>query len=74
MSALDRDFLARALAVAQRAADAAEAITRPRYRAQDFSVVTKADATPVTEADRAAEAAIKQVLRETFPDHAFYGE
>jgi len=74
VSALDRDFLARALAVAQRAADAAEAITRPRYRAQDFSVVTKADATPVTEADRAAEAAIKQVLRETFPDHAFYGE
>ena len=46
----------------------------PRYRAQDFSVVTKADATPVTEADREAEAAIKRVLRQTFPDHAFYGE
>lgn len=68
------EFLARALDVAQRAADAAEAITRPRYRTQDFSVVTKADATPVTEADRDAEAAIKRVLCEAFPDHAFYGE
>ncbi|MEP7042214.1 MAG: inositol monophosphatase family protein [Dokdonella sp.] len=74
MSAPDFEFLAHALEVAQRAADAAEAITRPRYRAQDFSVVTKADATPVTEADRAAEVAIKRVLREAYPQHAFYGE
>ena len=68
------EFLARALEAAQRAADAAEAITLPRYRARDFEVETKADATPVTEADRAAEAAIKRVLRAAFPDHAFYGE
>ncbi|HEY6895413.1 MAG TPA: inositol monophosphatase family protein, partial [Rhodanobacteraceae bacterium] len=68
------EFLARALEAAQRAADAAEAITLPRYRARDFAVETKADATPVTEADRAAEAAIKRVLRAAFPDHAFYGE
>lgn len=68
------EFLARALAVAQRAADAAEAVIRPRYRSQDFSVVTKADATPVTEADREAEATIKRVLRADFADHAFYGE
>jgi histidinol-phosphatase len=67
-------FLARALGAAQCAADAAEAVTRPRYRAQDFSVVTKADMTPVTEADREAEATIKRVLRAEFPDHAFYGE
>ena len=71
---LDAGFLARALEAAQRAADAAEAITLPRYRARDFAVETKADATPVTEADREAEAAIKRVLREAFPDHAFYGE
>jgi len=67
-------FLIEALAVAQRAADVAEAITRPRYRAQDFSVITKEDATPVTAADRDAEAAIKRVLRGAFPTHAFYGE
>ena len=70
----DAAFLERALAVAQRAADAARAIVVPRYRAQDFSVVTKSDLTPVTEADREAEAAIKRVLREAFPDHAFFGE
>jgi histidinol-phosphatase len=71
---LDAAFLARALEAAQRAADAAEAITLPRYRARDFAVETKPDATPVTEADRGAEAAIKHALRATFPDHAFYGE
>jgi histidinol-phosphatase len=70
----DAAFLARALDAAHRAADAAEAITLPRYRAREFSVETKADLTPVTEADRGAEAAIKNVLRAAFPDHAFYGE
>jgi histidinol-phosphatase len=72
--ALDAAFLVRALDAAQRAADAAEALTLPRYRARDFSVETKPDATPVTEADREAEAAIKRVLRASFPDHAFHGE
>jgi histidinol-phosphatase len=71
---LDPAFLAGALVAAHRAADAAEAVTRPRFRAQDFAVVTKADATPVTAADREAEAVIKRVLREHFPEHAFYGE
>ena len=72
--AIDREFLARALEAAQRAADAAEAVTLPRYRARDFSVETKPDATPVTEADRNAESEIKRVLQASFPDHAFYGE
>lgn len=71
---LTNEFLAHALGVAQRAADAAELVIRPRYRCQDFSVITKADATPVTEADREAEGVIKRVLRGDFPDHAFYGE
>jgi histidinol-phosphatase len=68
------NFLADALDAALRAADAAEAITLPRYLARDFSVETKADATPVTEADREAEAAIKRLLRASFSHHAFYGE
>lgn len=71
---LAASFLKHALAVAQRAADAAEEIVRPRFRNRAFSVETKADATPVTEADRDAEAAIKNVLREAFPEHAFFGE
>jgi histidinol-phosphatase len=70
----DAAFLASALDAAHRAADAAEAITLPRFRTRDFAVETKADATPVTEADRKAEAAIKRVLGERFPDHAFFGE
>lgn len=71
---LDGAFIARALAAAHRAADAAAAVIAPRWRARDFSVETKSDATPVTEADREAEAAIKRVLRDAFPTHAFHGE
>ena len=70
----DRSFLDRALQVAQRAADAAAAIVAPRYAAQDFSVTTKADLTPVTEADRDAETAIRAVLLDAFPEHAVFGE
>lgn len=67
-------FLVEALGVAQRAADAAECVIHARYAARDFSVDAKADATPVTEADREAELAIKDVLRAAFPTHAFLGE
>ena len=58
---------ANALGVAHAAADAAEAGIHARYRARDFSVDAKADETPVTEADREAEIAIKDVLRAAFP-------
>ncbi len=70
----DHAFLQRALAAAHAAADAAEPAIRARFRERDFSVEAKADATPVTEADREAEVTIKRVLREHFPDHAFLGE
>jgi histidinol-phosphatase len=72
--ALDQSFLHKALAVAQQAADAAEQGIHARYASRDFSVDAKADATPVTEADREAELAIKDVLRSAFPGHAFLGE
>lgn len=55
------------------AARAADAVVRAHYR-QNFSVRIKADATPVTEVDEAAEAAVKAVLMQAFPDHGFYGE
>ncbi len=73
-AALSAQFLDQALGVALRAADAAEALIRPRFRARDFAVDIKADATPVTEVDRAAEAAIRNVLCDAFPDHALFGE
>ena len=67
------EFLDQALVVARAAADAATAVIRRYYRG-GFAVEIKADETPVTVADRAAEAAIKQVLRAAYPDHAYYGE
>jgi len=66
-------FLDHALAIARRAAEAAASVIARHYRTA-LSVETKADQTPVTAADREAEAVIKQVLRGAFPDHAFYGE
>ena len=70
----DARFLADALAVAQRAADAAQAEVMPRWHARDFEVETKADSTPVTEVDRAVEEAIRRVLRDAYPRHGLYGE
>ncbi len=66
-------FLDNALAVARQAAEAAAGVIARHYRTA-LSVETKADQTPVTVADREAEAVIKQVLRRAFPDHGFYGE
>ncbi|MBI3171378.1 MAG: inositol-phosphate phosphatase [Hydrocarboniphaga effusa] len=58
---------------ALQAAAAAGDIIRKAYRG-DFSVRTKADDSPVTDVDEAAEAAIKDVLRRKFPDYGFFGE
>jgi len=69
----DASFLDHALDVARQAASAAAAVIATHYRA-GVAVETKADDTPVTIADREAEAAIKRVLKAAFPDHAFYGE
>lgn len=73
MQAATPAFLDAALEVARAAADAAAAVIRRYYR-DGFEVEIKPDQTPVTVADRAAEAAIKDVLRAAFPQHAFYGE
>ncbi len=61
------------LSAALAAADAAAQIIRKAYRG-NFKVDYKADASPVTEVDVAAERAIKKVLSERFPDYGFFGE
>ncbi len=61
------------LAAALAAARAADAVIRPLYR-NNLAVEIKADRSPVTEADRRAEAAIRAVLASHFPDDGFYGE
>jgi histidinol-phosphatase len=61
------------LAAALEAAEAASVLIRKAYHG-NFQVSYKADASPVTEVDVAAEAAIKAVLKRHFPQHGFYGE
>jgi histidinol-phosphatase len=62
-------FLDIALEAARRAA----AISRDYYRG-NFSVQTKADRTPVTEADVACEQAIRETILGANPAHGFFGE
>ena len=50
------------LALAHALADLADAITLDRYQAQDLVVTNKPDNTPVTDADRAVETAIREAL------------
>lgn len=63
----------RHLEVALAAAKEAAAISRQYYNG-NFTVTTKADRTPVTQADVECEQAIRRTLLEHFPDHGFYGE
>jgi histidinol-phosphatase len=62
-------FLKVALAAASRAAE----ISRSYY-AGNFTVTTKDDLTPVTQADVECEQAIREIILGEFPDHGFYGE
>jgi myo-inositol-1(or 4)-monophosphatase len=61
------------VAAAEAAADAAGAVIRPLFRSA-LLVEAKGDASPVTEADRAAERAIRELLTARFPDHGVIGE
>jgi len=55
-------------------ADAADAITMARFRSRDLLVDTKPDLTPVTEADRAAEAVMRDMVTFERPGHGVLGE
>jgi histidinol phosphatase-like enzyme (inositol monophosphatase family) len=59
-----------AVAIATEAAD----LTLRWFRRDDLAVERKADGTPVTEADRAAEALVRRLVRESFPDDGVLGE
>ena len=61
------------LQAARDAAQAAAVVIRSLYQ-QNLRITTKADATPVTEADVRAEEAIRAILTERFPSYGFYGE
>ncbi|RFA13970.1 histidinol phosphatase [Subtercola boreus] len=55
-------------------ADAADAISAERFRALDLVVEQKPDRTPVTDADRAVERAIRDGLAKERPGDAILGE
>ncbi|MEN9753122.1 MAG: hypothetical protein RL670_813 [Actinomycetota bacterium] len=62
------------LILALQLAELADEISLARFRAQDLKIETKPDATPVTDADRATELAIKAKLAEERPDDGIIGE
>lgn len=59
--------------LAKRAANLSRPILRQYFRA-DLDVIRKGDESPVTRADREAEAAIRQLLSREVPDHGIIGE
>jgi len=62
------------LALALELADLADAITLERFQAADLLVETKPDLTPVTEADRAVERALRKRIAEERPGDGVVGE
>jgi len=61
------------LALAETLADAARAVIR-RYFRQKLTVDDKRDLSPVTVADREAEAAMRRLIEARFPEHGILGE
>lgn len=62
------------LTLAMRLADAADSITLARYQSIDLVVSTKPDNSPVTDADKAAEEAIRALIKNHRPEDGIVGE
>ena len=62
------------LSLALALADAADEVTMARFLALDLTVETKPDATPVTDADRAVERAVRELLARRRRGDAVVGE
>jgi histidinol-phosphatase len=62
------------LAFALDLADDADALSLPRFRAVDLHVETKPDLTPVTDADRAVERALRERIERERPGDEVLGE
>jgi histidinol-phosphatase len=62
------------LTLALALADDADALTMPRFGAVDLRVDTKPDLTPVTDADRSVEQALREVLTSQRPRDGVVGE
>ncbi|MDJ0700892.1 MAG: inositol monophosphatase family protein [Woeseiaceae bacterium] len=73
MTTFDERNASAELQAALAAAREAARISR-EYYAGNFTVTTKEDMTPVTQADVECEQAIRATILERFPEHGFYGE
>ena len=62
------------LSLALQMADIADDIALSRFLAQDLKIETKPDASPVTDADRSVELALKEMLAAIRPGDAIIGE
>ncbi len=62
------------LTLARELADLADAISLGRFLARDLVVATKPDMTPVTDADRSVELAVRAELSASRPGDSFRGE
>ncbi len=62
------------LALALLLADRADALTSSRFGALDLHIETKPDLTPVTDADRAVETELREVLARERPNDSIVGE
>ncbi len=62
------------LELALRMADATSEIALSRFQSQDLKIETKPDRTPVTDADRAVETKIREILATERPADAIIGE
>ncbi|HEY4163341.1 MAG TPA: histidinol-phosphatase [Dongiaceae bacterium] len=52
-------------------------VSRPilrRYYRQKLDIISKADESPVTQADKECESALRETIAATFPDHGIIGE
>ena len=66
--------LAQDLTLAQQLADIADSITKDRYQSLDLVIETKPDLTPVTDADKAVEVKIRELLALARPADLVVGE
>lgn len=62
------------LELAQQLADAADDLSMHRFRALDLEVETKPDRSPVTDADKSVEQAIRELLAKYRPTDSIIGE
>ena len=62
------------LELIRRIGDRAAAVSMARFMAQDLVIETKPDSTPVTDADKATEKAIREILEAERPNDGILGE